>query len=214
MRGHEILQARNEKAAATAAQGGGGGGGGAGDGTGNELVVKNTDQHTEAMQLLHAGDNMGELHTDTLKSIFALLDSDHDGKLDDAEVQQALIALGLPPLRALVDDIKSHVPAWIGADKVDFQTFQRVTAMWLKSNPVLMSDIQEVFRIFKEQGITEGSVTETALRHIMGLKPALAASLTPDEIDEIFSELGIRRRDVVDYREFMQEISGGFVGFQ
>ena len=48
----------------------------------------------------------------------------------------------------------------------------------------------------------------------MGLKPALASSLTPDEIDEIFGELGIKRRDVIDYRQFMEDISSGFVKFE
>ena len=176
---------------------------------------ENNEQLNEAFQLLHAGDNMGELHKDTLKSIFALLDSDHDGLLDDAEVEQALVALGVPPLPFLIQEIKTHVPAWVAraGDKVDFATFHRVMAMRLKSNPVQMRDIQEVFRIFQDKEFGEGCVTETSLRHIMGLKPALASSLTPDEIDEIFAELGIKRRDVIDYRQFMEDISSGFVGF-
>jgi len=185
-------------------------------GQGNQLAIASAAgkgaEMTEAMQLLHAGDNMGELHSDTLKSIFALLDSDHDGLLDDAEVEQALVALGVPPVEFLIQEIKSHVPAWIG-DKVDFATFQRVMGMKLKSSPVQMKDIQEVFRIFQDKEFGEGCVTETSLRHIMGLKPDLAASLTPDEIDEIFSELGIKRRDIIDYRQFMQDISSGFIGF-
>lgn len=208
-RGREILRSRLQQQQSQQS-GDGDAGGSAKDQLVN--VVQKNEQHTEAMQLLHAGDNMGELHSDTFKSIFALLDSDHDGLLDDAEVEQALVALGVPPVQFLVEEIKSHVPAWVKG-KVDFETFQRVMSMRLQSNPVQMRDIQEVFRIFQDKEFGEGCVTETALRHIMGLKPALAASLTPDEIDEIFSELGIKRRDVIDYRQFMEDISSGFVGF-
>jgi Ca2+-binding EF-hand superfamily protein len=213
-RGRELLQARALLRDGDGSDGGGSGGGSGSSGSRDQLanIAQHNEQRAEAMQLLHAGDNMGELHSDTLKSIFALLDSDHDGLLDDAEVEQALVALGVPPLPFLVQEIKSHVPAWVG-DKVDFATFQRVMGMRLRSNPVQIRDIQEVFRIFQDKEFGEGCVTETSLRHIMGLKPALAASLTPDEIDEIFSELGIKRRDVIDYRQFMEDISSGFVGF-
>mgnify|MGYP000639523712 CR=1 FL=1 len=176
------------------------------------VATEEKEQLKEAMNLVHPGDTMGDLHKDTIKSIFAMLDSDHDGVLNDKEVQQALVALGLPPHKYLVAAIKSHVPARIG-DKVDFDTFLRVVGQNLKANPVEMRDIQEVFRIFQDKEYGEHFVSETSLRHIMGLKPTVANALTPDEIDEIFRELGIKRRDIIDYRHFMKDISSGFIKF-
>ena len=94
----------------------------------------------------------------------------------------------------------------------DFDTFRAVITDRLRSNPVKMSDIEELFASFEDK--THGDIVSDAyLRHIMEVQTTNKTHLSDEEVDEIFGELGIKRKDPINYREFMKKISSGFVNF-
>ena len=147
----------------------------------------------------------------TLRTIFTLLDSDQDKLLDVDQLRTAIIAMGIPPAPRLIQDIVRNVPSRFKNKGVDFDTFKAVITDRLRSNPVKMSDIEELFKSF-ESG-HDGVVSDVSLRHIMEVQTTNKTNLTDDEVDEIFEELGIRRKDPINYRDFMNKISSGFVNF-
>jgi Ca2+-binding EF-hand superfamily protein len=147
----------------------------------------------------------------TLRTIFTLLDSDQDKLLDIDQLRTAIIAMGIPPAPRLIQDIVRNVPPRFKNRGVDFDTFKAVITDRLRSNPVKMSDIEELFKSF-ESG-HDGVVTDVSLRHIMEVETTNKTNLSDEEVDEIFEELGIRRKDPINYRDFMNKISSGFVNF-
>lgn len=77
-----------------------------------------------------------------------------------------------------------------------------------------MSDINELFKIF-ESTDGEGKITDVHLRHVMEVETTNKTNLSDDEVDEIFKELGlgINRKQTLDYRQFLKNISSGFINF-
>ena len=153
---------------------------------------------------------LDEIHLATLQSIFTLLDKDQDKLLTVQEIRLAIVALGIPPSKKLIDEITSSVPSWTG-NGVDFNTFKRVIVDRLKSNPVHLADIDELFGIF-ESTDGKGIVTPAHLRHVMSVQTSNSTQLSDREVNEIFDELGIKSTPLY-YRKFLADISSGFVNF-
>jgi len=155
---------------------------------------------------------LDDVHVKTLQTIFTLLDSNQDKLLDTDQLQTAIIAMGIPPKQRLIKEIFKHVPAWAGKG-VDFNTFKTVITDNLKSNPVHMADIDELFKIFEETD-GKGVITDSHLRHVMtSVFTTNKTNLSNDEVNEIFKELGITRNKSLYYRKFLADISSGFVNF-
>ena len=156
---------------------------------------------------------LDDVHIKTLETIFTLLDSNQDKLLDVDQLRTAIIAMGIPPAPRLIQQILSSVPAWAG-NGVDFNTFKTVITERLKCNPVHMSDINELFKIF-ETTDGKGKITDVHLRHVMEVETTNKTNLSDDEVDEIFKELGlgINRKQTLDYRQFLKNISSGFINF-
>lgn len=156
--------------------------------------------------------DLAKIQVETLKVIFTLLDSDQDGLLDVKQLSTAIISMGIPPSPKLINDVLNNVPEKQRGLGVDFDTFRTVITDRMRRNPVKMSDIDELFRSFEDK-THEGIVSDSYLRHIMEVKTTQKTHLSDDEVDEIFGELGIMRRDPINYREFMKKMSSGFVNF-
>lgn len=154
---------------------------------------------------------LDEIHMKTLQTIFTLLDKDQDKLLTTHEVRLAIVALGIPPSKKLIDEIEGSVPSWAGKGKVDYNTFKRVIIDRLKSNPVHLSDVDELFKKF-EKTDGKGVVTPKHLRRIMSITTSNETQLTGTEIDEMFDELSISNAPLY-YRKFLADVSSGFVNF-
>jgi len=155
---------------------------------------------------------LDDVHVKTLQTIFTLLDSNQDKLLDTNQLQTDIIAMGIPPKDRLIKEIFKHVPAWAG-NGVDFNTFKTVITDNLKSNPVHMADIDELFKIF-ESTDGKGAITDAHLRHVMtSVHTTNKTNLSNDEVNEIFKELGITKNSTRYYRQFLADISSGFVNF-
>ncbi len=153
---------------------------------------------------------LDEIHLATLQSIFTLLDKDQDKLLSVQEIRLAIVALGIPPSKKLIDEITGSVPSWTG-NGVDFNTFKRVIVDRLKSNPVHLADIDELFGLFEDTD-GKGIVTPAHLRHVMSVQTSNSTQLSDREVNEIFDELGIKSTPLY-YRKFLADISSGFVNF-
>ena len=119
--------------------------------------------------------------------------------------------MGIPPAPRLLQDIMNNVPERFEGKGVDFETLKTVVADRLRSNPIDMADIEELFTNFETTH--PGTISDVALRHIMEVETTNNTHLSDDEVDDIFDELGIRRKDPIRYREFMKKISSGFINF-
>jgi len=159
----------------------------------------------------HKAFELDEVHLKTLRTIFTLLDKDQDKLLNVQELRLAIVAMGVPPSKRLVDEITRNVPSWAG-NGIDFGTFKRVIVDRLKSNPIHMADVDELFKLFDNSG-EEGAVSPAQLRHLMtNVETSNSTQLSDNEVDEIFQELDINETPVY-YRRFLTDISSGFVNF-
>lgn len=159
----------------------------------------------------HKAFELDEVHLKTLRTIFTLLDKDQDKLLNVQELRLAIVAMGIPPSKRLIDEISRSAPSWAGKG-IDFGTFQRVIVDRLKSNPIHMADVDELFRLFEDSN-ERGAVTPGNLRHLMTrVKTSNSTQLSNHEVDEIFDELDIKDTPVY-YRRFLTDISSGFVNF-
>lgn len=156
--------------------------------------------------------SLDDIHVKTLQTIFTLLDSDQDTLLDVDQLRTAIIAMGIPPSQRLIQEILKQTPSWAG-QAVDFNTFRTVITERLQSNPVHMADIDELFKVFADTD-GNGFITDHHLRHVMEVKTTNNTNLSDEEVDEIFKELHIKKRQNVDYRQFLSDISSGFVNFE
>lgn len=120
--------------------------------------------------------------------------------------------MGIPPAPRLIEDILKSVPPRFGGKGVDFDTLRDVVGERLRKNPIHMSDIDELFQNF--EGSHGGTISDVSMRHIMEVETMNKTNMSDDEVDEIFDELGIKRKDPIRYREFMKKISSGFINFQ
>eukprot|EP00940_MAST-03C_sp_MAST-3C-sp2_P002325 g2325.t1 len=158
-----------------------------------------------------SGFSISGVQEKTLRTIFTLLDSDQDNLLDVKQLRTAIISMGIPPAAKLIEDILKSVPERFGGRGVDFDTLRDVMSERLRCNPIKMRDIDELFRSF--EGTHNGTISDVSMRHIMGVETMNKTSLSDENIDEMFDELGIKRKDPIRYREFMKQISSGFMNF-
>eukprot|EP00940_MAST-03C_sp_MAST-3C-sp2_P002155 g2155.t1 len=173
-------------------------------------IQKKTDEYAGAVYS-HKAFELDEVHLKTLRTIFTLLDKDQDKLLNVQELRLAIVAMGIPPSKRLIDEITRSAPSWAGKG-IDFGTFQRVIVDRLKSNPIHMADVDELFRLFEDSN-ERGAVTPGNLRHLMTrVKTSNSTQLSNHEVDEIFDELDIKDTPVY-YRRFLTDISSGFVNF-
>lgn len=68
-------------------------------------------------------------HVSTLKAIFAVLDEDQDGLLNDEQLYTAILCTGLNPGHSLMEEIKSSVPIWIRGG-VDLNTVRDISYIY------------------------------------------------------------------------------------
>ena len=148
-----------------------------------------------------------------LNAIFTLLDEDGDGLLNTPQLERAIRACGVPPHPRLLKEIKSHVPSWIRKG-TDFQTFFTVMVSRLRSNPVELSEIDDLMSHFATRGNRAGVVKGKDMRRVLQLKTKERTALRPDQVNAIFADLGIDDTSEVSVKEFVDEVSSGFVRFQ
>lgn len=58
-------------------------------------------------------------------------------------------------------------------------------------------------------------VSHEHMAHVLaGVSTTHRTQLTHDEVGGIMAELGIPRKDLIEYREFVKALSSGFVNFK
>lgn len=145
-----------------------------------------------------------------LNAIFTLLDEDGDGLLDTPQLERAIKACGVPAHPRLLKEIKAHVPSWIRKG-TDFQTFFTVMVSRLRSNPVELSEIDDLMSHFALRGSRNGVVPGKDLRRVLQLRTKERSGLRRDQVDAIFADLGIMDSSEVSVKEFIDEVSSGYV---
>lgn len=154
---------------------------------------------------------LDQAHVDTLKIVFSLLDTDLDGKLTDGQLRTAVTAVGIPPTRRFLLELKSMVPRGEG---VDFESFVRGVEKKLVGAPVRMQDIDELFAVVADLDPRDGEVDLAGMMHCLaGIKTTHNTQLDEREVMDIMAELHIGRGEPIVVRDFVKALSSGFVQF-
>lgn len=173
-------------------------------------------------------------HVATLRTVFEMLDTDMDGRLDDSQLRTAVTAVGIPPTRRFLSEIHQQqrvrdeaseldAPRMRGGlrgaggagDGVAFITFMRAIEDKLITAPVSLSSLDELFGSYHDPDRDpKDHVTSFHMHHVLsGIKTSHHTELDPEEVEEVLEEFGIDYADPIDYKAFVRALSSGFVQF-
>lgn len=133
------------------------------------------------------------------KEAFNMIDQNHDGFIDEEDLQAMLASLGREPSDEYIEAMIKEAPG-----PINFTMF-----LTLFGDKLVGTDPEDVIRnafsCFDEQGV--GTIHENTLRDL--LTTVGARRFTNEEVDEMYCECPISQTGKFDYLEFTRILKHG-----
>lgn len=162
-------------------------------------------------------------HIEILEAIFAFLDSNADGLLDEHETRVMLASMGLPPTVALLDTFNAEAGS-SGSKGISCQQFRKALETHSRSHPVSLDAARDMMSFFDGHidGVaaaatrpTRGFTPTSGLRRLLvGFPTVFGTQISHLDYEQLMESFGISDGDIVDGPEFVRAMTSGFLAVQ
>ncbi|XP_033727376.1 neo-calmodulin-like [Pecten maximus] len=157
-----------------------------------------------AIQLEEQSGNITDEIRKEIRETFELFDSDQDGKLSTAEIENVLDNLGMSTNKGVIDDVIKRLDADENGT-VEYDEFEAfiTNSGFLKSLPdETDQDMLAAFQVLDADG--DGYITKDELTDFMS---RFGEKKTEEEIQEIIKESDTNKDGRISYSEFIKHMA-------
>jgi hypothetical protein len=150
-------------------------------------------------------------HREVLSIVFAFLDTDGDGALDESQLKVALATFGIPPTFSLMASVMET------EDKIDEKALVAILERYGREKPIDPEIFRDLFRFFELPSSVakprlEGFVhADSLVRLFTEFRTVFDTQLDMDDFVTLLTSLNLSPTDVVHGPEFLKALTSGFL---